>query len=275
MHPDQERYQRWLNQNSGLSLDFTILLNGIWELLCSETTGPETEVGIWHLICFIQKVRPAQNNLIRDLCQRHRQDFWETLTSRAAGIYARLKPQLNILNGRIQQGSEAFYGYFYRVLENNLILCNKEAIDELWQKEGTLLPDLVSADDGLGDVPDYRGLRSNPSPPQPLTEILADLEARDRARELYERLREDWQPRHLNALCHYYEVLSGLPTQRLTRETNANIDQIHSRLRHRLLAYIADKGFSKESARLFCALWLPQLCQETPALETYRVMRSV
>ncbi len=273
MPPDQARYQRWLNQNSGLSLDFTILLNGIWELLRSDATGKETEEGIWCLICFILKVRPAQNNLIRDLCQRRRQDFWETLTSRAAGVYARLKPQRNILNARIQQGSTAFYPYFYRVLENNLIFCNKEVIDDLWQKGGTLPPDLVSEDDGWGDFPDYLGLPPRPAAPQTLAEIIAQIETRARARELYDRLREDWLPRHLNALCHYCEVLLDRPTQRLARETNANIDQIHSRLRHKLLAYVAEKGFSTEVARLFSLLWLPQLCQETPVQETYRDMR--
>lgn len=273
MPPDQARYQRWLVQNSGPSPDFTVLLNGIWELLRSDATGIDADEGIWCLICFIQKVRIAQNNLIRDLCRRQRQDFWESLTSRAAGLYARLKPQRNILNERIHQGSKAFYPYFYRVLENNLILCNKEVIADLLQREGTLPPDPAYEDDGQGDVPDFRGPHPHPAAPQTLTEILAEFETGARARELYDRLREDWPPRHLNALCHYCEVLLGLPTQRLALETNANIDQIHSRIRHNLIAYVADKGFSTEAARLFSLLWLPKLCQVTPVLETYRDRR--
>lgn len=275
MHPDQERYQTWLEQNNGRELDFSILLDRIWELLRSDATGREAEEGLWCLICFIQKVRRSQNNLIRDLCQQRRQDFWETLTERTAGLYARLKPQLNILNARVSLGSDAFYRYFYRVLEYNLILCNNEVIDNLWQKERASLPDLVSENDGLGDGPDYRGIQRNQTGPKTLSEILADLKTQTEAQNLHDRLREDWPLHHLNALCHYYEVLSGQPTRRLARESNANIDQIHSRLRTRLIDYIANKGFSKESVRLFCALWLPQLCQEIPAMETYRDKRSV
>jgi hypothetical protein len=39
---------------------------------------------------------------------------------------------------------------------------------------------------------------------------------------------ENWDLRHLNVLCHYYEALSNLPTQRLADESRANIDKLHS-----------------------------------------------
>ncbi|MDD4224446.1 MAG: hypothetical protein PHD87_07685 [Candidatus Cloacimonetes bacterium] len=273
-NPAQRRYQEWRDRISGHDLDFAILLNRIWDLLRSQAAGPEADEGFWYLICFIKRVRRPQNNLIRNLCQRRHQDYWDTLASRAACLYARLKPQLDILNRRIEQGSQSFYPYLYKVLENNLILCNKEVIDSLWQKGERPLQDLAGEDDGLGDASQYGLLDGNIPMPKTLAEIMDDLHNRERAHELYLRLRDDWPLKYLNALCHYYEVLCGHPTRRLARESNANIDQIHSRLRQKLLAWIADKDFATEEVRLFSALWLPQLCQETPVLETYRDIRD-
>lgn len=271
--PANRRYRAWRDSVEEQDLDFAKLMDGIWSLLHQEAS--ETEEGLWYLICFIQRVKQAQNNLILDLCHRFSADYWDTLTDRATCLYARLKPQLDILENRIQQGSQVFYPYFYRVLEYNLILCNKEVIDSLMQaRKDAPRTDWLGGYDDLGDAVSYGKWGKSVPAPKTLKEIQDDIQTQERAQELYKRLREDWHLKHLNALCHYYEVLCGHCTRRLAREGNPNIDKIHSRLREKLCDYIEEKGFQTEEVRLFCVLWLPDLCQVTPVLETYRDVRE-
>ncbi len=267
------RLQNWLAGKSEADLDFEVILVRIWDLLRGQAPEAEQAEHFHHLCAFVQRARPAQSSLLRRLCEQRGQSWPQSILDRAVCLYARMKPQLKNLQLHLDTlPGDEFYPYLYRALENNLILCNSEAIRELSRQGQSDLPWTFS--DGLTESGTRQSPPSGSAQPQTLGELLHNQQAIQRAGLLAESLRRDWDEKHLNALCHYYEVLCGIPSQRLAKENNANIHQIHSRLRSKLRDYLQDHGFGAEEARLFFRLHLEQFCQETPVSATYKLERG-
>ncbi|MFA7631886.1 MAG: hypothetical protein WCY21_07320 [Candidatus Cloacimonadaceae bacterium] len=265
----ESRLKRWLEVNH--DLDFSEILKRIWDLLRGAVPENEEEEHLFCFAFFINRVRRTQNHYIIDLCAIRNLDPIQYLFERSGCLYARMKPQIEILSQRLQgRAPKDFFPYFYKVLENNLIFCNNAAIEDLsrglsdlrWEWRGD-----KRMEDELNRNPVTTG---NPEP-RSLGEILNDLELRVQADHLLVDLKQDWEAKHLNALCHYHETLCGKLSLRLSRENRANIHQIHSRIRKKLRDYLDDKDINPEVARIFSYIYLKKLCQQTPISETYSI----
>ncbi|MBW6514628.1 MAG: hypothetical protein K0B87_07720 [Candidatus Syntrophosphaera sp.] len=273
MRVDEGDYRSWRGQFGTHELDFTRILEGIWKLLCGDCSWLEERDGFYLLIEFSNRARQKQNQMIRELCELSRRNRWEVHSARAAALFLRLKPQAGILGNKLAAlDGEGFYRYLYRVLENNLILCNNQLIEELINsRDAGRSTETLRNDDGLPDEALYEGLTRPGRNYKTLHDLINDLQARLRASQLRAWLKEDWEPQDLNALCQYYEALGNIETERLGRESKDYVDQIHSRLRNKFRNYLEYKGLDTEDARAFFTLELPKLCQETPVSATYKI----
>lgn len=267
-------YESWLARAGREGTDFLALVGRAWDLLSRELEHPLQREAYNNLLCFVRRARRKQDSMVENLCPQTGRDYWETLLQRADCVFAKLKPKVNILNGKQRDlGLQAFQRYLYRVLEFALIFCNKLAIEEMLRARDQYGGFGGGNDDGLPDAELYRNLQPMDETKTTL-ELIGDLAIAKEAERLYESLKEDWSPAHLNVLCHYLEVFFNLPSQRLSDETQANKDQLHSRVRRRLLDYIAAKGFNRDVARVFFTLHATDLCQEVPVSHTYRIDRG-
>jgi len=247
-------------------MDFAVILENVWKLL-NLRTG-DAEEGFFHLISFIDRTLASQNRLIQRICREENIAYWDTLVDRAGMLFLRMRPQYN--NLRVKLGSlsgDEVYPYLHASLKYNLSICNTQLVRELKDK---LNPERLENDDGLPDLKQYEGIRRPAKDFQTLEELIREELLLQQARQISRQLLADWQTRHLNALCHYFEVFMGIQTQRLSRERSANIDQLHSRMRKKFLGYTADRGWEKEVVRLFTAMELENFCQQVPVAATYR-----
>ncbi len=268
-------YKSWLDQAGREGTDFLALVGRAWDLLARELPYPLQREAYNSLICFVTRARNKQESMVCELCSQTSRNYWETLLQRADCVFGKVKPKVNILDEkrRCFEGRE-FQRYLFRVLEYALIFCNKLVIEDMLRaREQNDIPFNISNDDGLPDSALYRNLEPADDTKTTL-ELIGDLDLRREARELYDSLRDDWDPAHLNVLCHYLEVFFNLPSQRLSEETQANKDQLHSRVRRRLLDFIAARDYDKEVARVFFTLHATDLCQEIPVSRTYRIDRG-
>jgi len=253
----ENRYRAWLKGFDARGLDFCVILKRIWEIACK--SGDEiSEEDYFHLICFVTRVRQTQDNLVRRICWERNMEYWDTNLSRANCVYQRAKKQSPAIAVRLEPlDPQQKCGYLYRVAEHMLLLCNKREILDLLASE----KEAVLYRAGVSLFVNY----------QSLSDLLHDGEIRSRARLLGIWLLNNWDQRHLNVLCHYYERNANQPSERLADESKANRDQLHKRIKDRLMALVEAQGIDKDVMRLFFAHYLPKICQQVPVRRAYNL----
>ncbi|MCB5265284.1 MAG: hypothetical protein LHW41_03440 [Candidatus Cloacimonetes bacterium] len=252
----ESQYRNWLACFGEEGLDFDVILKRIWSFMSPEGRAMNAE-DLNYLVCYVSRVRKAQGDLIRRVCEERNQDYWKSLNSRASCLFQRIHIHAEKIAAQLRaQVQEQWNRYFYRVLEYNLLRCNKEELADLLPQNQ--------------DRRHFSPLSKVQGSFQSLPELLNKIAIRKEATQLYLWMLESWKPSHLNVFCHYYETLYEIPTQRLADESQANIDQLHSRLRRRIQTMQEDRKIDADVMRVFCKICMEKMCQDVPASRTYK-----
>jgi len=266
----QRDYSRWRSERTEAETELGNVLDRIWALLRHEVPEREFEREFNYIIMFILRVQVRQNNMIKSLCRQRNIDYWDTLVIRAGHFFEHLRPQMGDVGHNLAkfEGGDT-HAYIFVVFRNSLIHCNNHLIDELYN------PNTQSYDDGvMGDGSEDGGIPAAKQPVRHSTsnfgEILTDLHNKEGAKAIYAMIKDDWGKNKINLLCHYYEKLSGVKSERLLGEKPNNIHKHHQRLRETMIGWVEQGVFEKDALKVFFAIYMPKLCQETEAMSTYK-----
>jgi hypothetical protein len=270
------RFRSWYGRQSREDLDFRVVVNRVWDLLSGELRDPEQEEAFYLLICFVMRARRTANLKIRQSCFERGLSFWDTLVQRAGCVYQRIGHKISVLRVKKTELGEEFYRYLYKAMEYSLIECNTQCQNDLNSNIREVndpgdLDDLAEQRRNRGFV----GRFNDPGFSQPIHIIANDIWFTRLAEVFADNLKKDWEPKLLNVLCHWIEVNSGVHSGRLSNETAANIDQLHSRIKKRLFDYIEKNKIEKEVVRVFFAHYAAKFCQDIPVSRTYRLDKEV
>lgn len=256
-------YRAWLTDATNTK-ELGDYAEAMWQSLLEPALLNQDKVLMYRAYALMQvclKSRRKQYLFIRDIALRDQYSLQDLLLCLFGKLIQKLMDTLNSLQIKKQElQTDDFHRYLFAVTRVVLGKCLAELGEEI-----------------LGPGAEDQELVSEPmcgSVPQSLELLQYNIALKTKARLLAMKVKENWQERELNVLCHDLESRSEKGSIRLCDESRDNVYQLHKRARDRLKKTMAEQGFSEEVGRLFVGKHLRDLCQNCPVLPTYKSMQK-
>ncbi len=216
-------------------------------------------VKAWMRTCLHSKARVAQFKLVLELARQQQYSF-NDLNYCLMGLLLQkmLEIKSKLESKRMEYEPEHFHRYLFKTTSIILLKCLTDLCETMGNNHNEYPQTWV----------DVRGENTYKS----METIQYNISQRKQALLLKQMIKDNWQERELNVLCHDLESGSKAGSARLADESRDNVYQLHKRTRDKLKQTMETHEISETAGKLFIWKYLQDLCQNCPVLRTYREM---
>lgn len=256
-------YKNWSRISERLEISDLMLM--VWDLLCD--THSEREDCFYALLKVFYIMDSAQMKMFEDVVKADRDEIFKELLSIMGKVILKAKLNLDSFSElNTQLAEEEFQRYLYKSIHYILIHVMGESI-QVFHADN-----LVQEPEEHTDIEDTTPFAERHE--ITIRELDVDVDISRQAKDLYYFIAENWPPKLINVLCHYYEKANGIDTLRLSAESRNNIYKLHERLRYKIFSTVDSGAFPKHVWKAFFKQYMPQICQETPISTTYKIVKT-
>ena len=255
-------YRKW-KANAEEGKDLLSLEKALWSVLKDPNLLSSNKIILYQVYTLLRMFlgkRPSQYSKLIDLAVKEGYTMEEVHYCLMGKLILKMMPDLPKLDKKKKElGSEEEFGkYLYKTGEIKTKYCAEEFINDINDKKiEKRIKELHYEHYNINKYTEF-------------SYIVYDLAIRHQAQLLAEVLKEEWEERELNVLCHDLEDKSEQGTNRLRNESKDNIYKLHERIRAKFKQTLEKNNFNEDVGCLFIREFLKKICHNCPPLPTYK-----